>query len=130
MIGSGRPSLPKLANKRRARAKRFSLELNSWSTKSASTRIVRARRCETNISEKAGSVMEDADHGRFLQPHDLALRHRRCGRQAHRLSVQASFSAEFVRSQYRDDGFLALLGDNGDFDFAFLNVEHRIRRST
>jgi hypothetical protein len=29
MIGSGLPSLPKLANKRRARAKRFSLELNS-----------------------------------------------------------------------------------------------------
>ena len=27
--GSGLPSLPKLANKRRARAKRFSLELNS-----------------------------------------------------------------------------------------------------
>ena len=29
MIGSGLPSLPKLANKRRARARRFSLELNS-----------------------------------------------------------------------------------------------------
>jgi hypothetical protein len=35
MIGSGRPSLPKLASRRRARARRFSLELNNWSTKSA-----------------------------------------------------------------------------------------------
>jgi hypothetical protein len=42
MIGSGLPSLPKLANKRRARAKRFSLELNSWSTKSSSIRMLRA----------------------------------------------------------------------------------------
>jgi hypothetical protein len=75
----GSTVLPKLASKRRARAKRFSLELNNWSTKSASTRIVRAKRCETNISEK-WLLMEDADHSRFLQPHDLAFRHCRCGR--------------------------------------------------
>jgi hypothetical protein len=29
MIGSGLPSLPKFASRRRARARRFSLELNS-----------------------------------------------------------------------------------------------------
>ena len=34
------PSVPKFANKSRARASRFSLELNSWSTKSSSTRTV------------------------------------------------------------------------------------------
>ena len=71
--------LPKIREKQEGPAKRFSLELNSWSTKSASTRIVRAKRCETNISE-SGLLMEDADHSRLLQPHDLAFRHCRCGR--------------------------------------------------
>src|SRR3984957_5763798 len=55
MTGSGRLSLPKFANRSSARAKRFSLELNSWSTASSSTRMVRVRRCERNISEKVGS---------------------------------------------------------------------------
>jgi hypothetical protein len=43
-----------------------------------------------------------------------------------RLSDQASFTHEFVDTQDRDDGFLALLGYDGDFDFAFLNIENRI----
>ena len=30
LIGVGLPSLPKFANKRRSRARRFSLELNNW----------------------------------------------------------------------------------------------------
>src|SRR6476660_6605579 len=79
---------------------------------------------------KSWLLMEDADHSCFLQPHDLAFRHCRRGRQAHRLPVQASFSAEFVRPQDGDDGFLALLRDNGDFDLAVLDIEHRIRRFT
>src|SRR5712672_4302111 len=49
------PSLPKFANNSRARARRFSLELNNWSTKSSSTRRVRAKRCAVNSSEKFGS---------------------------------------------------------------------------
>ena len=44
VIGSGHPSLPKFASSRRVRAKRFSLELNRWSTRSASTRLLRVNR--------------------------------------------------------------------------------------
>ena len=42
IIGSGRPSLPKFARSRRIRVSRFSLELNSRSTKSSSnSRLIR-----------------------------------------------------------------------------------------
>jgi hypothetical protein len=43
------------ASKRRARAKRFSLELNSWSTKSASTRIVRAKRLASVTGKRSSA---------------------------------------------------------------------------
>ncbi len=42
VTGSGLPSLPKFASSRRVRAKRFSLELSKWSTRSASTRLLRS----------------------------------------------------------------------------------------
>ena len=38
MTGAGAPSLPKFAIRRSTRARRFSLELNSWSTKTRSRR--------------------------------------------------------------------------------------------
>ena len=44
VMGSGVPSLPKFASSRRARASRFSLELNKWSARSASTRLLRVNR--------------------------------------------------------------------------------------
>jgi hypothetical protein len=59
----------------------------------------------------------------------LAFRHCHGGRHAPRLPGQASFTAEFVRPQDCDDGFFALLGDNGDFDLALLDVENCIRRT-
>jgi hypothetical protein len=46
-----------------------------------------------------------------------------------RLPGQASFAAEFVRPQDCDDSLLALLGDNGDFDLALLDIENCIRRT-
>ena len=88
--------------------------------------MVRARRCETNISEKARLVMEDTDHGGLLEPHHLAFRHSGCCRNAPRLSCQATFTAELVRAQDCDDGFLTLLGEHGDLDLALLNVEHGV----
>ena len=81
-----------------------------------------------NISEKAGSLMDHADDRRFLQPHDDGFRHRRGRRHAQRLPGEASFAEEFVRSENCDDGFLALLGNDGDLHLAFLDVEDRIRR--
>jgi hypothetical protein len=75
-------------------------------------------------------LMDDADHGRLLHPHDLGFRHGRGCRYAQRLPGQASFAAELVRPQDCDDGFLALLGDNGDFDLALLDIENCIRKTT
>src|SRR5271166_2662653 len=71
--------------------------------------------------------MDDPDHGCLLQPHDLAFRHCRGCRWAPQLPGQASFAAEFVRSQDCDDGFFALLGNNGDFDLAIPDIENCIR---
>jgi hypothetical protein len=39
------------------------------------------------------------------------------------LAGQTSFAEEFVRSQYCDDGFLALLRNDGDFHLALLDIE-------
>src|ERR1019366_7369301 len=55
MTVSGSPSLPKLASSRSTRASRFSLELNNWSTRSSSMRILRASRCCRNNSANTGS---------------------------------------------------------------------------
>src|SRR5436190_14548881 len=55
-IGSGLPSLPKFASRRRSRARRFSLELNNWSTKSSSIRLLRVNRYDMNSSENSGSL--------------------------------------------------------------------------
>jgi hypothetical protein len=50
---SGSPGLPNSAIRRRILARRFSLELKSWSTRSACVRILRARRNLRKRSEKA-----------------------------------------------------------------------------
>ncbi len=43
---------------------------------------------------------------------------------AHRLPRQGSLADEVARFQHGDDGFLAGLGDNGEFYRAFLDVHH------
>jgi hypothetical protein len=45
-----------------------------------------------------------------------------------RLPGQTSLAKEFVRSKNCDDGFPALLRNDGDLHLAFLDVEDRIRR--
>src|SRR6185295_10458203 len=55
-IGTGTPSLPKLARRRSSRARRFSLELNSWSIRSSSIRLFRDSRYVMNNSENSGSL--------------------------------------------------------------------------
>jgi len=72
--------------------------------------------------------MEYANDGRFLQPHDLAFHHCRHSRHAQRLPHQASFANEIADSKDRDDCFFPLLGNNGDFNLALLDVENSIRR--
>src|ERR1700738_3712451 len=76
LIGVGLPSLPKFASKRRRRASRFSLELNSWSIKSSSTLLLRVRRCFMNNAENLGSlsiVSSMADFAIAVIRHDFDL---------------------------------------------------------
>jgi hypothetical protein len=62
----------------------------------------------------------------LVHSHRDAFGHCTCRRQSLRLSDQASFTHEFIGTQDRDYGFLALLGNDGDFDFAFFYVENCI----
>jgi len=62
-----------------------------------------------------------------LHSHGLAGGHCHCRCQTLWLTDQTAFADEFVRSQDRDDGFLTLFGDNGDFDFSAFDVEDGIR---
>jgi hypothetical protein len=71
--------------------------------------------------------MDHADNRRFLQSHDDGVRHGRDRRYALHLPHQTSFTKEIIRSKKCDDGFLALFRNDGDLNFAFLDVEDRIR---
>jgi Beta-lactamase len=73
-------------------------------------------------------LMEHADNGRFFQSDDDGFRHCRDRRYPQSLSGQTSFTEEVVRSKNCDDGFLALLRNDGDLHLAFLDIEDRIRR--
>ena len=73
-------------------------------------------------------LMEHAENHRFFQSHDDGVRHRRGCRYAQRLPGQTTFTKEFGRSKNPDDGFLALLRNDGDLHLALLDVEDRIRR--
>jgi len=71
--------------------------------------------------------MQKPDYSLLLQPHDLACRHRGGCSQPQRFAGQRSLAAEFVRSPDCDDGFLAKLGNDGNFDLASVDVKNRIR---
>src|ERR1700730_972680 len=73
-------------------------------------------------------LMDHAENRRLLQACDDGFRHSRDRRYALRLPRKTSFTEEFVRSKNCDDGFLALLRNDGDLHLAFLDVEDRIRR--
>ena len=48
---------------------------------------------------------------------------RRCD--AQRMAIQTSFAKKVTRSEDCDDRFLALLGNDGEFDLALLDVKNR-----
>jgi len=74
--------------------------------------------------------VDHANDGCFLEPHDHTFSH--CGGRsdAQWLPGQASLAAEIARSKDRNDCFFPLLGNNGEFDLAVLDVEDSIRRLT
>jgi hypothetical protein len=71
-------------------------------------------------------AMDHIDDGCPFQPHDDGVRHGRDRRDALRLPGQTSLAEEFIRSEKRDDRFLALLGNDGDLRLAFLDIEDRV----
>src|SRR5260370_28930328 len=71
--------------------------------------------------------MNGGDHGRLLQASNHAFidRPRCCDTQ--RMAIQTSFAKKMTWSQDCNDCFLALLGNDGEFDLALLDVQHRVR---
>src|ERR1035438_9618100 len=160
MTVSGSPSLPKLASSRSTRASRFSLELNNWSTRSSSMRILRASRCCRNNSANTGSSWSTRIAATFSsrasELGDMVVqvamrltcppRHPSPKKSpAPSIAMTASLpcweitvSLTLISQQGReaviamlgagDDRFPALLGDHGQFDLAFADIEDRIRR--
>jgi hypothetical protein len=63
----------------------------------------------------------------LLYSHRLAFCHCRRGGQTLQLSDQAAFASKLIWPQDCDDSFLALLGNDGDFNLALFDVENRIR---
>src|SRR3977135_2431711 len=74
-----------------------------------------------------GLVMERANDCTLLDPHDLAFRQRRCGRDALWLSGQAAFAAEFILPEDGDHSLLAMFGNDRDLAPSFLDIKDGIR---
>ena len=72
--------------------------------------------------------MQHLDHGRLGDPQDLGLDQRRCRRQVERLPRKGSLAHEIAHAQKRDDGRLALLGQDGDLHLAFPDLVDAARR--
>ena len=72
-------------------------------------------------------LMDHAENSGFFQPHDVGFRDGRGRCYPLLLSGQTSFYEEFVRTKDCNDGFLALLRNDGDLHLAVLEVEDRIR---
>ena len=70
--------------------------------------------------------MDQPDDGRLFEPDDDGVHHGRDRRDPLRLPGKASFAEKLARSKNCDDGFLALLGNDGELRLAFLDVEDRI----
>ena len=58
---------------------------------------------------------------------DDAIFHCRCRRYAQLMAIHAPFAEELSGLKDRDDGFLALFGEDSQLDPTLLNVEHGVR---
>ena len=76
---------------------------------------------------KVRLVVNGGDHGRFGNSRDHAFFHRGGRRDAEGVPIQAPFAKKAAGSKDCDDRFLALLGDDGELELAFLEIKDRIR---
>src|SRR6266403_5934707 len=71
--------------------------------------------------------MNGSDHGRLGQAINHAFIHRRHGREPQRMAIETSFAEKMTGSQDCNYCFLALLGNDGEFELAFLDVKNGVR---
>ena len=69
--------------------------------------------------------MNGGDHGRLLQASNYAFIDRPRCCDAQRMAIQTSFAKKVTWSQDGNHRFLALLGNDGEFDLALLDVKNR-----
>src|SRR6202521_5689030 len=98
ITGSGFPSFPKWASSRSTRASLFSLELKSWSIRFLLNPHIPGEQIDQEHLGKGWLIVKQAGHGRFLQLHDRAVRHRGGRGQAQRLGLQTSLAEEVAGS--------------------------------
>jgi hypothetical protein len=70
--------------------------------------------------------MQHLDHGRFFEAHQRAFREGDRRRHAHWLTGKTSLPKEITKPQDGKNRFFAVLGDDPQLDFAFLDVEDSI----
>src|ERR1700730_13100402 len=128
-IGSGfSSSLPKFANNRSKPGQPFLTRIEQLIDEVCLDADGPSQKMGNEHPGERWFPMDHADNSRFFQAGDDGVRHPRDRRYALRLPGKTSFTEEIVRSKHCDDGFLALLRNNGDLHLAALDVEDRIRR--
>jgi len=83
------------------------------------------------LDAEANSVallMKQADHDGFVDAYDTGVFQGGRGRLTNSMSDEAGFSKKGATFKNRDNGFLAMLRDHGQFDLASLDIEHGVRR--
>jgi hypothetical protein len=108
--GSGSPGFPNSASNKRIVAKRFSLELKSWSTRSAWVLMLRTSRNLKNRSEKE-----------FCSCITQTISSLLISSAVH--AVIGLLSNKVTRGEKRDGGFFTVFGDDGEFSAAGLKIE-------
>src|ERR1700686_767801 len=71
-------------------------------------------------------LMDHPDNGRLFQADNAGVRHGRDRRDTLQLPGKTSLAEELLHSEDCDDGFLALLRNDGDLRLALLDIEDRI----
>ena len=72
-------------------------------------------------------LVERPEQGSLLDPNDLAFCHCPSRRHAQRLTRQRTFTKEFIRPKDCNYGFLAMLGNDAEFDVTCNDIEDIIR---
>src|SRR6476660_6959640 len=73
-------------------------------------------------------AMESIHHRILVHPEELTVGHGRCRTHAQNLACQRALAKKIPFTHDTDRRFFAGGGNHGEYHFAFLDVEHRVRR--